>query len=114
MEVLADGRAPNPVTTPLRMVGKSISRPGSWVATSSSPTLLRGPDFSSVMPRLPLAPVLARSPLAVVLGLSCLRPAPVRLSQLLSDHDHGTGAHTAIAASTSSTTTNRSSAPWPT
>src|SRR4051812_20745906 len=51
MEVLADGRAPNPVITPRRIVGASIRRPGTWLAISSSPTLLRVPDFSSVMPR---------------------------------------------------------------
>src|SRR6185503_13938843 len=83
MEVFADGRAPKPVMTPLTMVGRSISRPGTWAAMSSSPTLLRVPDFSSVMPRPPLAPVLARtslrSSLAHVFGWSCLDPplAPV-------------------------------------
>jgi hypothetical protein len=44
------------------------------VAMSSNPTLLRVPDFWSVMPRLPLAAVLARcslrSSLAVVFGWS--------------------------------------------
>ena len=48
MEVLADGRAPNPVITPLKMVGKSLSRPGTWVAMSSSATLLRVPQGPQV------------------------------------------------------------------
>src|SRR6476660_8919465 len=84
MEVFADGRAPKPVMTPLTMVGRSISRPGTWAAMSSSPTLLRVPDFSSVMPRPPLAPVLARSSLrsslAHVFGWSCLDPRSLRSS----------------------------------
>src|SRR6476659_4467187 len=111
MEVFADGRAPKPVMTPLTMVGRSISRPGTWAAMSSSPTLLRVPDFSSVMPPPPIAPVLARtslrsslahvfgwscpplapvlartslrSSLAHVFGWSCLGPSPFRLSQTL-------------------------------
>src|SRR6478672_2225798 len=87
MEVFADGRDPKPVMTLLTMVGRSISTPGTWAAMSSSPTLLRLPDFSSVMPRPPLAPVLARtslrSSLAHIFGWSCRGPSPFRLSQTL-------------------------------
>ncbi len=98
LEHLADrglGRraGPNPVITPRRIVGTSISRPGTWVAMSSSPTLLRVPDFSSVMRCVPSDVVCAQHP---------------------SDRRHWAGAHTASAASTSSTTTSRSSALWAT
>ena len=64
--------------TPRKMVGASIRRPGTWVAMSSSPTLLRIPDFWSVMRCVPL------------------RSSSVRQHPNPGDHRHGAGAHAAM------------------
>ena len=56
MDVFAVGRAPKPVTTPRTIVGVSLTSPGTCLAISSRPTLLRVPDFLLTVP--PLSPLL--------------------------------------------------------